>query len=300
MTEEKLEIIKTLWTREPNISVKEIAATVGLSYGCVRATIKNIAQYEEIGLPLADIITKKGRRPKINREIARQVKEHLTSDRTASLASAVQTLNAMGIGVKKTSVLRITQDSHVSFKMVSKKSDAVLTLHVIEQRFTYATIVSEIANNRLFFIDETGFNLHVGVPRSWSEVGETPVLVVQANGGRDVSAVVCISAGGVKHVVSKDGAFNGNDFIAFLTDLLALCHELRRHEATIVMDNTRIHHAVDVVDFLNDKGIDHFFLPPYTPELNPIENVFGTVKKAYCRGGVAATMDKRRLESTLR
>ena len=229
------------------------------------------------------------------------MKEHLTSDRTASLASAVHALNEAGVDVKKTSVWRMTLDAHVSYKRVQKKSDAVLTPAVIQKRFEYATIVSEIPDNLLLFLDETGFNLHLGMTRSWAEVGETPTIVVPANRGQNVSAAVCISTNGVRHVMIKDGAFNRNDFIAFLTDLIERCPELQHGEATIVMDNARIHHALVVVDFLEEKAISYLFLPPYTPELNPIENFFGTVKQEYCNGGVARTRNemKRRIEATM-
>ena len=63
----------------------------------------------------------------------------------------------------------------------------------------------------------------------------------------------------------KDGAFNRNDFIAFLTDLIERCPELQHGEATIVMDNAHIHHALVVVDFLEEKGISYLFLPPTPP-----------------------------------
>ena len=47
-------------------------------------------------------------------------------------------------------------------------------------------------DDELWYLDETGFNLHIGVTRSWSEVGQTPVVVVPANKGQNVSALVCI------------------------------------------------------------------------------------------------------------
>ena len=55
------------------------------------------------------------------------------------------------------------------------------------------------------------------------------------------------------------------------------------------MDNARIHHAVDVINFLEENRISYMFLPPYSPELNPIELFFGTVKAAYRKDGPART-----------
>ena len=70
-----------------------------------------------------------------------------------------------------------------------------------------------MANDELLFLDETGFNLHIGVTRSWMDVGKTPVVVVPANKGQNVSALVCISTSGVVSIAIKDGAFNSVDFI---------------------------------------------------------------------------------------
>ena len=116
MTPDKLETIKALWNREPSIPIKEIASMVGMSYNSVRAAIKKLAVCEEVGVAITDTIKKKGRKPKINEAAVQQVKEHLTSDRTASLTSAVQALNAAGVDVKKTSVRRMTLEAHVSYK----------------------------------------------------------------------------------------------------------------------------------------------------------------------------------------
>ena len=77
-----------------------------------------------------------------------------------------------------------------------------------------------MADDELWCLDETGFNLHIGVTRSWSEMGETPVVIVPANKGQNVSALVCISASRVMSIAIKDWAFNSVDLIEFLSDLI--------------------------------------------------------------------------------
>ena len=137
-----------------------------------------------------------------------------------------------------------------------------------------------------FFFDETGFNLPIGLTRSWSEVGNTPVVVVPTNKGKNISALVCISTSGVVSIVIKEGAFNSVDFKDFLDNLIRVHPSLVRGESTLVMDNAKNHHAVNVTNFLEEKNVRNMFLPPYSPELNPIE-LFGTVKASYRRDGPA-------------
>ena len=98
----------------------------------------------------------------------------------------------------------------------------------------------------------------------------------------------------------KDGAFNSVEFIVFLTALSYRHQSLLRGETTLVMDNAKIHHAVDVINFLEENSICYMLLPPYSPELNPIELLFGTVKAAYRKNGPARTRAemKRRIRET--
>ena len=67
--------------------------------------------------------------------------------------------------------------------------------------------------------------------------------------------------------------------------------ELRSGEVTLVMDNARIHKARRVTEFFRENGVEFQYLPPYTPDLNPIENVFGTVKANYRSAGIPMNRD---------
>ena len=62
------------------------------------------------------------------------------------------------------------------------------------------------------------------------------------------------------------------------------CPEVRNGEVTLVMDNARIHQASDARDYLRDNN--HIYLPPYSPELNQIELVFGVLIKRFRGRGV--------------
>lgn len=56
-----------------------------------------------------------------------------------------------------------------------------------------------------------------------------------------------------------------------------LCPTLDKH-AVIIMDNMRSHHAKIVKQFLDEKGINYVYLPPYSPDLNPIEKLWSKLK----------------------
>ena len=58
-----------------------------------------------------------------------------------------------------------------------------------------------------------------------------------------------------------------------------------------MMDNARIHKSRRVTEFFRENGVEFQYLPPYTPDLNPIENAFGTVKANYRSEGIPMTRD---------
>ena len=65
---------------------------------------------------------------------------------------------------------------------------------------------------------------------------------------------------------------------------------LQTGRACLVMDNARIHHARQAKEYLVENQIKHIYLPPYSPDLNPIENIFGVLKQRYRSLGVPTTM----------
>lgn len=87
-----------------------------------------------------------------------------------------------------------------------------------------------------------------------------------------------IGAVRLKHpflVHSFDGPIDGERFLVFLD---RLCPRLEPGDV-LIMDNCRIHHIEAVRVKLEAVGAKALFLPPYSPELNPIEEVWSLVKR---------------------
>ena len=49
--------------------------------------------------------------------------------------------------------------------------------------------------------------------------------------------------------------------------------------SVLVLDNAKIHHDQDLLDYLSAFGVKVEFLPPYSPDFNPIETAFSTIKQ---------------------
>lgn len=84
-----------------------------------------------------------------------------------------------------------------------------------------------------------------------------------------------------------DGAINGTSFRAYVEQFLAPC---LRPGDTVVIDNLGSHKVKDVREAIEAAGARLLFLPPYSPDLNPIEQLFAKLK-AVLRTAARRTVD---------
>jgi len=88
--------------------------------------------------------------------------------------------------------------------------------------------------------------------------------------------IAALGIGGVRCSAVVDGAVNGGVFQAFVEQVLA--PELRPGDV-VVLDNLSSHKGASVREAIEARGAELVFLPPYSPDLNPIEMVFAKIKQ---------------------
>ena len=128
----------------------------------------------------------------------------------------------------------------------------------------------------IFFADEAGIRTDHHAGTTWAPVGQTPV--VAATGERkSVSMISAVSPRGEIHFDVFLGTVNAARFIEFCQKLL--------HDTTapvfLIVDGAPAHTAKIVKEYVasTDGRLSLFFLPPYSPELNPDEWVWKNVKR---------------------
>ena len=86
-----------------------------------------------------------------------------------------------------------------------------------------------------------------------------------------------------------DGAGSTTSFLEFLDEL----------EPNLVMDNVRFHHSRSVLQWVatNSSNVTIEYLPPYSPELNPIEEFFHMEKSAYKRANHPVAQDRQTMKA---
>ncbi|EIE88349.1 hypothetical protein RO3G_13060 [Rhizopus delemar RA 99-880] len=166
--------------------------------------------------------------------------------------------------------------------------------------------------NNCIFIDEAAFHINMKRTVPWSKIGSHAEVVIPKTRAKTATILGAISsygvinvkvrkpravnqnkkrkAGGGKAVIntqSRGGTVTGHDF-NFICDTMDV---LDKHEkfkdCYIVMDNLLIHKNANIEKEINRRGFGCEYLPPYSPELNPIEQFWSVCKSKMKRRTLA-------------
>ena len=105
--------------------------------------------------------------------------------------------------------------------------------------------------------------------------GERLVVKVPHGHWHTTTLIAALGMSGIVCSTTVDAAVNGDVFEAFVEQILV--PELRPGD-TVVMDNLSSHKRASTIRKIEAAGAEVEFLPPYSPDLNPIENVFSKIK----------------------
>lgn len=126
------------------------------------------------------------------------------------------------------------------------------------------------------------------VGNTWATRGHTPVIFAKTN-WKKLSVIGGITSEGQFFQQTHEGSIKAAGFISFLTHLL-------RHlkgKVSVVVDNAKIHKAKIVAEFLTlHPRLSIVYLPPYCPELNPVELVWAYVKRHHLANFCPATLEQ--------
>lgn len=140
------------------------------------------------------------------------------------------------------------------------------------------------------FLDEAGFSLSLSLPYGWGNRGEPLVESVPSRRGKNLSVLGAIDVEGVIAHTSKDGAMTRADVERFFRrDLLPRLLA----GSVLVLDNASIHKGGQIERLARRAGCRVLYLPPYSPDFNPIEMIWSVVKRAVRREGPRDEQSRR-------
>ena len=146
---------------------------------------------------------------------------------------------------------------------------------VARKRIRWKTYQGRLDPTRLVFIDETWAKTNMTRLRGWAPRGRKLVAMAPQGRWRTLTFLAALRRDRIDAPFVLDGPINGASFLAYVEQLLA---PTLTPGDIVIMDNLGSHKGKAVRRAIRATGARLFFLPPYSPDLNPIEQVFAKLK----------------------
>lgn len=134
---------------------------------------------------------------------------------------------------------------------------------------------TELDPERLVFIDESGLSTKMARLRGWAPKGERCRAAVPHGHWCTTTFVGGLTLTGIRAPMLLNGPMDGEAFLAWCEQMLG--PELRPGDI-VIMDNLPAHKVAGVREAIEAAGATLLYLPPYSPDFNPIENAFAKLK----------------------
>ena len=134
----------------------------------------------------------------------------------------------------------------------------------------------------LVFLDEMGISLALCLMYGWGEKGQDLIAQVASKRGKNLSVIGAFDNLGMICTQSQLGAMKRTDFERFLSE--ELLTQLTPG-SVLILDNASIHRGGKIAELVEKAGCRLLYLPPYSPDYNPIELAWGYVKRLIRRVG---------------
>jgi len=136
-------------------------------------------------------------------------------------------------------------------------------------------VAEKLDAKRLVFVDEMGTNISLSASYAWAPKGERVHCSVPRNRRANMTLLSSMSLEGMGPSLAVEDATTREVFEAYVEQVLS---PVLRPGQIVVMDNLSAHKGNRVKESIEQRGCQLLFLPPYSPDLNPIEEAFSKIK----------------------
>jgi transposase len=266
-------------------SPRDVARVLGVN----RVTVYGwLALYRSGGWGKLDAKKRGGRKPKLDAKALDWIYRTVTLGNPNQLkmpfvlwsakliASAID--KQFGVKLSKASVCRLLHQLGLSAQRPlwrAYQRDPEAVDRWLKEQYPAIAAAAKRAKGEVWFADEAGVRSDAHSGTTWAPKGQTPI--VSTTGARfGLNVISAVNRRGELRFMCVDGKVNADVFIEFLKRLVATAG----HPVFLVVDGHPTHKAVKTRKFVESlKGkLQLFFLPGYSPDLNPDELVWNNLK----------------------
>lgn len=247
-----------------------VAERLGVSASCV---IKWLARYRDTGS------VKPGKMGgHVARKIAGTHREwvpgQIASGGDVTLQGLADGLAARGVKVGYRTVWNFVHREGKSFKKTVHGAEQARP-GIARRRSWWRKYQNRIDPSRLVFIDETWTKTNMAPLRGWGERGRRLKALVPHGHWKTLTFLAALRHDAITAPCVFDGPINGESFLRYVEQFLL---PTLKPGDVVIIDNLGSHKAEAVRAAIKPAGARLLFLPAYSPDLNPIEQVFAKLK----------------------
>lgn len=146
---------------------------------------------------------------------------------------------------------------------------------MLEKRILWVKKQPSFNIQDLVFIDESGFNTKMTRLYGWGRKSERLKCKAPNGHWKTMTFIAGLRHNRIDAPWVLDGAMNGNAFCVWLEECLL---QTLKAGDLVIMDNLSSHKVKQVKEILSSVEAKPLYLPPYSPDFNPIEQVFAKLK----------------------
>ena len=135
--------------------------------------------------------------------------------------------------------------------------------------------VGRIDPGQLVFVDEMGTHTSLAPVYAYAPIGQRAFLKIPRNRGKNTTLLTSLHQEGMGPSLAVEGATTSRVFETYVERLLA---PTLRPGQVVVMDNLGAHRPRRVRELIEERDCELIYLPPYSPDLNPIEEALSKIK----------------------
>ena len=179
--------------------------------------------------------------------------------------------------LSKSSICRLLKENNISRKRIRNRIVCKDINKIMIERNNFANNLNSNDFNNYISIDESSFCISDVKLYGYSKKNKEIKKIYKHKHNKErYSILTAISNNKIVGYKIYQGSLNANGYLDFIKD-----HKTEFENKTLLQDNVRLHHSLVVKEYAQNNNISMKYIPAYTPEFNPIEQVFSQIKSHY-------------------
>ena len=240
-------------------------------YNCSKSSVSNWSR-----LIKTSLLPKKRRRRNFT-TVKNIIHDFVSSKHFVTLNEIQQhIISIIGSTLCKSTIRRLMKVLNFTRKRTKKvvyKNEEYMT-SLSEKRKKFKHLIQQIPIDSIVSIDETSTKIDMFMSYYYSKRGEVVKKCVSSQYHRNNSVLSAITTNGCLLTKIQTTSYNSESFYNFIQELISKFHK----KMTLLMDNVSFHKTKKVKKLIENSGHHVIYLPPYSPNYNPIEFTFSVLK----------------------